>query len=259
MIISLTWRDWLEDVRVVRHPDRDDALRRAASRPEDRTTLVFDTEAPDGWSELRSYSIGSLLQVYNKLLYDGEPRCHKFMRSDDARRMVEDRLVAIARDMSTQEDDVDVRDEPQVEAVTVEFEGEPSVEERAEVEFDGPEPARPEERPKRVRRTNGAGGTKVGHGMASRDPDPERPFRQVKPGTVREAIATRMDGTRTTAQIADEIGHTVVNTQSHIFCLWRDCGVGFRFDDERRVSLVLPEGATSIVKTFEAVSAEAAQ
>ena len=79
---------------------------------------------------------------------------------------------------------------------------------------------------------------------SGKPPVPRAEYKVLRGGTIREQIVTRMDGTRTAKQIAEEIGKTASNTSSHIYCLWRDCGIGFEYDPEGRVRVLPPEGMT---------------
>jgi hypothetical protein len=74
-------------------------------------------------------------------------------------------------------------------------------------------------------------------------PKPLAEFSPVRPNTIRSRICAVMDGRLTTREIADSVGLTPGNAHAHIYCLWRDCGMGFAFDGEGRVSLILPDGA----------------
>lgn len=70
-------------------------------------------------------------------------------------------------------------------------------------------------------------------------------FKPIRAGTIRDQLISFMDGTMTAAQIADKIGKTPANTSSHIFCLWRDCGIGFQYDADGKISVVPPEGMSA--------------
>ena len=74
-------------------------------------------------------------------------------------------------------------------------------------------------------------------------------FRPLREDTIRGNIFSRMDGSRTIADIATELHLTSPNTSSHIHCLWRDCGIGFSFDDAKRVIAVLPHGVDSAFRS----------
>jgi hypothetical protein len=78
-----------------------------------------------------------------------------------------------------------------------------------------------------------------------KDPKPKVEFHPLREGTIRGRIFAKMDGKHTSAQIAEELSLSPGNTHSHIFCLWRDCGIGFKYDDEKRVTAVLPAGISS--------------
>lgn len=74
--------------------------------------------------------------------------------------------------------------------------------------------------------------------------DPEK-FKEgrVRSGTDRARVLTLMDGTRTAEEIDaamafEKKGYSL----SHFYCLARDCGIGYEFDGERRVSAVYPDG-----------------
>lgn len=79
-------------------------------------------------------------------------------------------------------------------------------------------------------------------------PKPKDEFHPLREGTIRGNIFARMDGTRTVTEIADDLSLNRGNTSSHVFCLWRDCGIGFSFDDKKRVKAVLPPGVSSAFK-----------
>jgi hypothetical protein len=79
-------------------------------------------------------------------------------------------------------------------------------------------------------------------------PKPKDEFHPLREGTIRGNIFARMDGTRTVTEIADDLSLNRGNTSSHVFCLWRDCGIGFSFDDKKRVKAVLPSGVSSAFK-----------
>ena len=83
-------------------------------------------------------------------------------------------------------------------------------------------------------------------------------FRPLREGTIRANIFALMDGTKTVDQIADKLKVDRANCHAHVYCLWRDCGLGFSYDAERRVTGVLPKGVRSAFRETQAVSGKAA-
>lgn len=83
---------------------------------------------------------------------------------------------------------------------------------------------------------------------------PKDEFRALREDTIRGRIFSRMDGTRTVDQIADELSLSASNAHAHVYCLWRDCGIGFSFDDDRRVCASLPTGVTSAFRAAAATT-----
>lgn len=66
---------------------------------------------------------------------------------------------------------------------------------------------------------------------------------KVRANTDRHRIMTMMDGTRTADQIGAEMNFSKPNyALSHFYCLARDCGVGYAFDDAGLVTALYPEG-----------------
>ncbi len=53
-----------------------------------------------------------------------------------------------------------------------------------------------------------------------------------------------MDGTRTLAEIDVAMGFRGGYALQHLACLYRDCGVGYAFDELDRVTAVFPAGQT---------------
>jgi hypothetical protein len=93
---------------------------------------------------------------------------------------------------------------------------------------------------------------------SGKDPKPKDEFRPLRKGTIRGNIFDRMDGTRTISQIADELQLDRGNCSSHVFCLWRDCGIGFSFADGSLVKAVLPVGVSDAFRAEKAVLGAAA-
>lgn len=94
-----------------------------------------------------------------------------------------------------------------------------------------------------------AAGEKRGTRPAGKPSKDESDFHPLREGTIRGNIFSRMNSTRTIDEIASELGLTPSNTSSHIHCLWRDCGIGFSFDDNKRVTAVLPRGIDSAFRS----------
>jgi hypothetical protein len=69
---------------------------------------------------------------------------------------------------------------------------------------------------------------------------PER-FKSARAGTTREAVI-RSSGL-TLAAIAHKIGRDRKTVLAHLFCLNRDCGVGYRVEGDV-VTLIFPKGKT---------------
>lgn len=66
---------------------------------------------------------------------------------------------------------------------------------------------------------------------------------RVRPGTARAQILDLMDGTLTAPEVDKEMGFEKAGySLSHFYCLARDCGVGYSFDEAGRVSAVYPPG-----------------
>lgn len=68
-------------------------------------------------------------------------------------------------------------------------------------------------------------------------------FKQVRDGTVRQQILKLMDGKHTAETIGEKLGKEAGLINSHIFCLWRDCGIGYTFADGK-VTAVYPGSKT---------------
>jgi hypothetical protein len=97
MIVAISWREWLEDLRIERHCSSSSAHFDVSVMPEERTAYVVDTDASDGWREVGTYCTKNLTQLHNALLDDGEPKDYRTVRHDDALRRVADRITQIAR------------------------------------------------------------------------------------------------------------------------------------------------------------------
>lgn len=66
-------------------------------------------------------------------------------------------------------------------------------------------------------------------------------FRQVREGTARAKVLEQLaSGKRTVAQIAGSLGLTTAQISTHMFCLWRDCGIGHDTDEKGIVSVIFP-------------------
>lgn len=76
-------------------------------------------------------------------------------------------------------------------------------------------------------------------------------FRPLRGGTIRANIFALMDGKMTVEQIADKLKVDRANCHAHVYCLWRDCGLGFSYDAEKRVTGLLPKGVESAFRTVE--------
>jgi hypothetical protein len=66
---------------------------------------------------------------------------------------------------------------------------------------------------------------------------------RVRAGTARAKILSMMDGTKTAEEVGAAMGfEKPTYSLSHFYCLARDCGVGYSFDEAGRVSAIYPEG-----------------
>lgn len=78
---------------------------------------------------------------------------------------------------------------------------------------------------------------------------PRKPQANIfKPGRIRRCtdryrILVLMDGTRTPLEIGTALGFEKTGYIAvHLFCLWRDCGIGYQFDTLGRISAIYPLG-----------------
>jgi len=69
-------------------------------------------------------------------------------------------------------------------------------------------------------------------------------FRPVRAGTARAKVVELSGGGKTLAQIAARIGKDRKTVLAHLFCLNRDCGVGYDVGEDDRVTLTLPGSKT---------------
>jgi hypothetical protein len=65
-------------------------------------------------------------------------------------------------------------------------------------------------------------------------------FKQIRAGTDRAKALKLMDGTRTVGQIAKAIKGDEQKVLTIAFCLYRDCGIGYRVDDDRKIVAIYP-------------------
>ncbi len=103
MIIVLSWREWLADLRIERANDADLPKIQAYvdAMPSDRTAFVLDSERPIEDTievEFRGYGNGKLVEIYNATLAPGDQRVAKFQDRATALRRVGLRLVTLARE-----------------------------------------------------------------------------------------------------------------------------------------------------------------
>ena len=66
-------------------------------------------------------------------------------------------------------------------------------------------------------------------------------FKTVRAGTARAKILRLIDGSSTLAEVASAVGLDAAKVAAHLYCTWRDCGIGYRLDDGK-VTAVYPEG-----------------
>ena len=100
MIVVLSWREWLADLRVERAADEDlDQVRaHVDAMPSDRTAFVFDVARPlDVELDKLSYSGPRLVEIYNATLGSDDQRVAKFQDRATALRRIGLRLVGLAR------------------------------------------------------------------------------------------------------------------------------------------------------------------
>lgn len=69
-------------------------------------------------------------------------------------------------------------------------------------------------------------------------------FRPVRPGTDRATVLQLMDGDHTTASIAKAIENTDRMVLAHAYCLARDCGIGYRFNETGKLEALFPGSKT---------------
>ena len=100
-------------------------------------------------------------------------------------------------------------------------------------------------KPKAARITDVVKKPKQSSRTTGKSPKPIGEFRPLRADTIRGRIFARMDGTRTVGKIASELNLSPSNTHSHVYCLWRDCGIGFFYDPDGRVTSSLPKEAKS--------------
>jgi hypothetical protein len=87
----------------------------------------------------------------------------------------------------------------------------------------------PEERTvakKKVKaKTNGVG-REVG-----KPAKPVAELKMIRAGTTRAKILALMNGSKTSVQVADAIGIEKNYLMSHVYCIWRDSGIGYKVED----------------------------
>lgn len=80
-------------------------------------------------------------------------------------------------------------------------------------------------------------------GRAAKGVDPKEDVKRLRPGTTRAKILTFMNGENTPSDIAAYIdGVDAAKVLAHAYCLARDVGVGYGFDEEGRIFARYPEG-----------------
>lgn len=104
MIVSISWREWLVDLHVVRYATEEHARRHVEAMDPERTAYFVDTDSPSPWSELGSYCTRNLVQIANTLNGDEQPD-HRTVHHDDALARVADRIVAIAKQREVMDTD----------------------------------------------------------------------------------------------------------------------------------------------------------
>ncbi len=92
--------------------------------------------------------------------------------------------------------------------------------------------------------------TRVSKALTGQPPGALHELRAARAGTRRVRVMELADGTRSLTEIGAaleaEFGGAFPDSlvASHLFCLRRDCAVGYVFDDVGRPLIVLPPGAT---------------
>ncbi len=96
MIVTVSWKEWLEDINVRRMASAEDAARYVDALPNDRTAFVFDTDKFEWLAAGWTYGTGQLAQIFNALA--PESAVKKFENRDVALRRVGIKIVDIARE-----------------------------------------------------------------------------------------------------------------------------------------------------------------
>lgn len=102
MIIVLSWKEWLLDLKIERANDGDLAKCQGYidAMPDDRTAFIFDAEAPldQQLEQLATHNGARLVELYNATLGTEDVRVMKFQDRSTALRRIGLRLVAAARE-----------------------------------------------------------------------------------------------------------------------------------------------------------------
>jgi hypothetical protein len=81
-----------------------------------------------------------------------------------------------------------------------------------------------------------------GRAAAGVEPKGADTLKKIRQGTVRAQILARMTGDSTAGDIAAELGVDSAKVLAHAYCLARDVGIGYGFDEEGRIFARFPEG-----------------
>ena len=81
----------------------------------------------------------------------------------------------------------------------------------------------------------------------SREPGSVSDFRRIRGGTDRAAVLKLMNGTMSPEQIAKKLGgekFTARYVMAHVYCLRRDCGIGYELNDRGKLVALYPGDKT---------------
>lgn len=96
--IVLSWKEWLEDLKIERAPDGFNVVSYVDAMPVDRTAFVLDTMSPAFTDKLAQYGSKSLVELYNALASrENSPPVNKFQDKDTGLRRIGLKLIELAK------------------------------------------------------------------------------------------------------------------------------------------------------------------
>lgn len=216
----ITYRDYLEDVAVFKFAERAHA-EAALARPDgDRAGFVVSPE-----DSLAEIGTPTLLRLYNAWRDEGDREVSKFESRAVGRNRFLVRLETRFRKLPVTEGPAKETAPASAGPVEGATEGETEMTKTAT-----------------KRKTNGeAKPRKRGGGQPA---GKVSEFKPVREGSIRHGILKLLNGRHTAEDIAKEMKSKATTVSSHIFCLKRDCGIGYEISEDGKVTALFPTGKT---------------